>query len=311
MKIFETYSKRQKGLPDVFNYEPIPQKFKNQVYHIWKDFFSQENIKKDLVNRGWKEIFSTICREEGEKHLYFDGFTSHGSPQYQVEGYFDEQKDTNKILDVIEVSLYYIMIIEKLVGKNNFIKIYYTHEDCVRDLNQRFKENGLGYELKNDRIIKIDNKLLHKEIIQPALFFTQNTDYKSVNEEFIKAHEHFRFNRYGECLNESLKAFESLLKIICAKNNWSYNESDTAKPLINKVLKQNFLPSYHESQLSALRQLFESSIPTLRNKNSGHGKGTQNLVIPEYLASYVLYMTGSTINFLIETQMDYEKLHSV
>ncbi len=104
-----------------------------------------------------------------------------------------------------------------------------------------------------------------------------------------------------------MKAFESTMKIISSKNKFEYEENYTAKLLINVLLKNNFLPNYHESQLSAIKQLLEGSIPTIRNKNGGHGKGISKISVPDSLANYMLYITGATIRLLVETQIDLEK----
>lgn len=44
--------------------------------------------------------------------------------------------------------------------------------------------------------------------------------------------------------------------------------------------------------------MLESSIPTGRNKLSGHGQGTTPTNIPDYLVAYMLHMTASTVVFL-------------
>ena len=40
--------------------------------------------------------------------------------------------------------------------------------------------------------------------------------------------------------------------------------------------------------------MLESSIPTGRNKLSGHGQGTTPVSVPDYLVAYMLHMTAST-----------------
>lgn len=54
--------------------------------------------------------------------------------------------------------------------------------------------------------------------------------------------------------------------------------------------------------MNAIKQLLEGSIPTVRNKNSAHGAGNTTIVVPDYLANYMLYLTGATIRLLVDTQ---------
>ena len=317
MVIFDTYSKRQKGLPDVFKYDKISEKLKNQIYHIWNDFLDQDYFDSELKRIVRKHIYETILKEEGKKQLHYNGMFKDDNPVTQVEKYFEDLKDTEKILDVVEITFYFIGKMEALQKDRNIYQyqsnrtISYSTDRAITDLNCRFKENGIGYEFSNNQIIRIDNKLLHNETIQTALNLLSEPDYKNANEEFLKAHEHYRHGRNQECLNECLKAFESTIKIICKKNGWTFNETDTAKPLINILITNSFLPTYNESSLSAMRQLLEGSIPTVRNKNSGHGQGTKKITVADNLANYMLYITGSTIRLLVDIQNDNEKKPSL
>ncbi|MDE2740031.1 MAG: hypothetical protein OXI58_00435 [Gemmatimonadota bacterium] len=95
---------------------------------------------------------------------------------------------------------------------------------CVEELNNRFKEHGVGYQFTNGQIICIDSEFIHTEVVKPAL----------------------------------------------------------------KLLDQQ-----HYAGL-------ESSVPTGRNKLSGHGQGTTPVSVPDHLVAYMLHMTASAIVFLAE-----------
>lgn len=308
MGIFNTYSKGLKGLPDVYTYDNIEQKVRNQVFHIWNDFFKQQCFEP-LVDTARKEIYETICKEEGVKLLISGGyFSANEDCKNQVEGYFEGLKDTAKILDAIQITFYYMELLEKLTIEHNpYFPIPYSVGQAIKDLNHRFRENGIGYEYSNGKILRIDHKLLHQETIRPTLSLLSEKKFKNANDEFLKAHEHYKHKRNQECLNESLKAFESTIKIICKENNWTFNQTDTAKPLINILLTNNFLPSYNESSLNALKQLLEGTVPTVRNKNSAHGAGNTSIIVPDFLANYMLYITGATIRLLVDTQNEKKK----
>lgn len=240
MGISETYSNSKKELPDVFIYDAIEIKLKNQIYHIWNDFFDQK-VFDNYEEKAKEEIFKQLCKTEGKKKLYHDIYGYRNDYEKQVEKYFEEISDVEKILDVIQITFYYVELVEKLVLNNNpYTSINYSAKEAIEDLNYRFKENGVGYEYSNGKIIRIDNKLLHQETIKFTLLLLTEKKYKNANDEFIKAHEHFKHRRNQECLNECLKSFESTMKIICDENKWLYNQNDTAKPLINILITNNF-----------------------------------------------------------------------
>ena len=124
------------------------------------------------------------------------------------------------------------------------------------------------------------------------------------NEEFLKAHKLYREKNYKDCVNNCLNAFESCLKVICKKRGWNYTEKDTANRLIAIVFDKGLIPQLMQSHFSALRSTLESGVPTVRNKRTGHGQGTNQIAVPEYIASYILHLTAS--NILLLTKADEE-----
>jgi len=309
MGTFNTYSKNKFGIPNILKYDDISDKLKNQIFYIWNNFFEQPNFPKDVVAEIREIIYKTIKEETGLKNLHSNSLFSDDNPIRQVDEYFSNLNDTDKILDVIHIVFHYMNRLQEYFDDRFYIKNPYRFESAREDLNIRFKENGYGYELLNDKIIKIDNNLLHNETISNTIKFLSNSAFENANEEFLKANEHYRYGRFQETLNECLKSFESTMKIICEENNWEYNkEKDTAKDLIAHLFSNNFFKSYHDNYFASLRQLLSSNIPTIRNKNSGHGQGIEKKIVPERLAKYLLYSTGSTINLLVETHLDNNKL---
>jgi len=116
----------------------------------------------------------------------------------------------------------------------------------------------------------------------------------------MKAHEHYRNGRNKECLNECLKAIESTLKTICKIKNWQYAETDTARKLIQICFTNNLVPTYTQNQFTSLQNLIESGVPTIRNKQGGHGQGQNIINVDDKLTQYALNLTGTNIIFLIK-----------
>jgi len=56
-----------------------------------------------------------------------------------------------------------------------------------------------------------------------------------------------------------------------------------------------------QSSLLGLRSVLES-VPTTRNKLSGHGQGTQQIQITEETAAFVIHSTAANILFLAERE---------
>lgn len=281
MKVFDLFSKRQKRergeVPDVYQYEDIPQPLRVQVVHILRDALWEEY---DLDP--YEIIHKVLCREYG----VFSLVESYNSYSAAVFNFFLSTTEIEKAIDVIEVSLGHPEIEHSNI------------HDAIDELNYRFREHGVGYQYESGKIIRIDSQLIHSKVVQPAMSMLSDPIYEGANAEFLSAHEHYRKRRYKECLNDCLKAFESCLKAICEKRGWDYKPTDNAKRLIDIVFAHELIPNFMQSHFSALRNTLESGVPTVRNRMSGHGQGSQEVPVPESIAGYALHLTASNILLL-------------
>jgi hypothetical protein len=306
MAIFDLFSKRQKRLrgdvPDIYTYDNIPDSLKVQIVHIIQDAIGEDKGHYGASNRpkqAYETIFDILCREYGKFSLT-DGFRE--GKQEQVLNYFLQTKDTEIAIDIIELSFKYI---DRIIKKDfqqyaHTTTVKLSPDDAIAELNERFKENGIGYSFDGGEIIRIDSTYTHTEITKPVISLLHSNKFKGANEEYLKAHEHYRHGRNKECLAECLKAFESTMKVICKEKGWIYNETDTAKKLIQVCFQNGLVPTFTQNQFTSLQNLLESGIPTIRNKLGGHGQGQTPQKVDDEMTRYGLNLTGTNIIFLVE-----------
>ena len=293
--ITDLFSKRQKRrrgeVPDVYQYEIIPKELRIQVIHIWLDAFGE--IHASGAASVYENIHKKLCREYGRITLG----ESYESPLESVVRFLSETKDTAKVIDIIELSFRYI---DKYVPGHTyeFTNRKISPDDAITELNYRLHEHGVGYQYESGIMVRVDSQFTHSEVVRPALSMLSAPMYEGANAEFLSAHEHYRSKRYKECLNDCLKAFESCIKAICKKKKWGYNEKDTASRLIEIVFSKELIPSFMQSHFSALKNTLMDGIPTARNRLSGHGQGSEEVAVPEYIAAYALHLTASNILLL-------------
>ncbi|MHC4406100.1 MAG: DUF7014 domain-containing protein, partial [Planctomycetota bacterium] len=91
------------------------------------------------------------------------------------------------------------------------------------------------------------------------------------------------------------------MKIVCHHKGWPYKQKDTAKVLITTCLDKGLVPTFSQQQLTSLRTLLESGVPTVRNKQSGHGQGMEQHDVPQHLARYALHLTAATVLLLADS----------
>ena len=309
---YELFSQRQQRMrgeiPDTYQYETIPDELRVQILYIWEKVWGTANynnfgeIQLSLpIYEAYKSIETTLREEYGV--LALDGGDDPDEDGYGfyrvVRDFLLKTEDTNKVIDVIEVSFRYIDQMTRDIPPDSI-----SPDETIDQLNRRFRQHSIGYQYESGQIVKMDTQYTHTEMVKPALSFLSDPIYEGANEEFLNAHEHYRNGRYKECLNDCLKAFESCLKIICQKRGWSYGERDTATPLIEIVFDHDLIDSHMKSHFTALGSTLKSGVPTVRNRLSGHGQGPKEIVVPEYIASYILHLTASNILLLAKADED-------
>ena len=295
MAEYEIFSKRQKRLrgelPDTYRYDDLPNPLRVQVVFILRDVCLEVCGNHLETQLDWfEEIHNYLARKYGVFRLHRSGDTAR-----EIVEKFILVDNVDRVLDVIEVSLRIAYINEvppETVKELNRL---------VEELNGYFHENGIGYQFESGLVAKVNSKFQHQEVVKPALHLLRASHFAGAEKEFRKAHKHYRKKEFEDAISESLKALESTLKVICKRKKWLFDEEkDTAKKLIQIVFSHGLIPKYLQSQFTSLQSLLESGVPTMRNRDSGHGRGTTRRRIPSCLAAFALHLTASAIVFLAE-----------
>lgn len=311
MAIMDLFSKRQRRergeLPDVYQYDKIPSHLRVQIIQILKETLGNEKEYYDKykkVRPTYNFIVNALRREYGVFNLY-----KIYSDQNKVNELFDfilKEVDAEKVLDAVELSFKGIDLMTRGYDYRdiNSAKASSMADSAIEELNHRFNESGVGYQYEKGMIVRIDSTYTHSEIVKPTLDLLRGEDYSGVNDEFLRAHEHYRNGNYKEALNETLKALESTLKVICNNKGWSCDEKDTVKKLLDVCFEKELIPGFWQSHFSSLRSTLESGVPTARNRLGGHGQGAQRTEVPSYIASYCINLTASAILLLVQAAED-------
>jgi hypothetical protein len=150
MSIIDLFSKRQKRIrgdvPDVYQYEEIPQALRVQIVHIWKDAFGDHAGYRGGARNAYKFIHDALCREYGMFQLQEHA----DNPLEAVANFLLRTKDVEKAIDVIELSFRYIdRTVRKHSHEHEGIKL--SPNKAIAELNARFREHGVGYQYVHPR----------------------------------------------------------------------------------------------------------------------------------------------------------------
>lgn len=309
MAIFDLFSKRQRRLrgevPDVYTYDQVPDQLRVQLVHVFRDLLGQPQhpyyqSTHEKPAETYKLIVDVLCREYGRLAL---GDNQYVDRDYSIEllNFFLKTTNAEQALDVIELCA---KVADRITRNWE-----YLHESDpsrrvdagVEEINGRLREHGVGFQIEDGELVRVDSDLLHSEAVKPALSLLRTKDFAGPRDEFLGAYEHYRKGNFEEALTEALKAFESTMKAICDQKKWSYDAGATAKKLVNVCLSNGLVDPFWESHFAGLRATLENGIATVRNKLGGHGQGSKQREVPREVVAYALHLTAATIVLLIES----------
>jgi hypothetical protein len=315
MAVFDIFSKRTKrsttASTEVFRYDQIPHPLRIQLLTALDDARTRICDRtipeyRALGTEG-TDIFAEACvvlrRELGRGRLVNVRKRVRSLDESQSQALCDEftvffeNCEAAEVLDGVEIVMKFI---ENAEG-NHLLDQECNTKTVAAEINRRFLDHGVGYQYQSGQIIVATNSMLHSEVLTPALILLGDTRFGGANEEFLKAHEHYRHGRFPECLVDCLKTFESTLKIICDLRKWPYKPTDTAKALIDTCLTNDLVPTFTQQQLTSLRTLLESGVPTIRNKQAGHGQGATRHHVSPQLTRFGLHLTAAVVVLLVES----------
>lgn len=301
MPILNLFSRRQKEsreeVLDVYQYSKMSAKLRNQIIFLMKrlfEFDSRYSPNKYYLLR----IVEELRMEYGVRRLsvarneYAEFEDSYFYEDHELFDFIFNENDIAKVFDAVEMLLLAV----------NTFRNEVEYDLIINEINHRFRDDGFGYQYEGGEFVRIDSHLVHAQVVKPALVLLSSPEYSGAQQEFLKAHEHYRTGNHKESLNECLKAFESTMKVICQKRGWVITARATCKDLIQVCYDNELFPQFWQQHFSGLRASLEGGIPTGRNRLSGHGQGSVPTDVPEQLVAYMLHMTASTIVFLVESE---------
>jgi hypothetical protein len=307
MPVLDLFSKRQRRLrgdvPDVYEYDQLPPTLRVQVIHILRDALGGKPRASEGTAKSWKcyeTIVNTLCREYGVFYLGREPRQRSRERDWSNE-LFDfllQEKEVDRVLDAIEISFRIVDIYSRSFEFMNRRNANEIADASLAELNVRFREHGIGFQFEGHEIVRVDSQFVHEEAVKPVLRVLSGQRYAGAQDEFLRAYGHYRNHRGKEAINDALKAFESTLKVICARRKWIVEEHATSKALIDAAYQNGLIPVFWQTSMSGLRSVLENGIPTGRNRLSGHGQGEQPTEVPDHIVAYVLHLTASAVLFL-------------
>jgi hypothetical protein len=306
--VFKSFTQRQKegqaSFSDVFIYDHVPLTLRNQLVRTWERLFGQGWASHYGPNEIWVR-FQEFTEEAIGVHNMVAG--SNKGREALIE-FFRTKATDAQVLDIVDCFVRLAPVADRC---SQALKHRYQSsidaETAVQEVNERLREHQLGYEAvfsNKPYLIRKDNEHVHRDIVLPALRLLHDEAFKGADDEYRKAHRHYRDGNYRDCIANCLSAFESTMKTICDRRSWSYKSDDRAKGLINACLDNGLLPGFMESHLNTIRQGLGDGAPVVRNKLGPHGQGAEIKEVPSHFAEFMLHETAAIILLLLGAYKD-------
>lgn len=314
--IFDLYSKRTKrqansNLSDVYQYDSVPNTLRVQVQQILVDAIGPQfrpapyatGAPRGHNRDAWEFIHKTLCRELGVHSL--------DNQQLAMENVigFVGKADINEFLDTVEMCCTYIINL-KITSEHNRKNLGITQEpdSAIDEINYRFREACLGYQIEEGKFIRLDSQFMHQEVVKPAIHILNSEEFSGPRAEFLSAHESFRNGDYEQAIILASNSFESTLKVVCDKNRWVYQQGARATDLLRSVKSNGLWPDYLDGSFDQLIATLSSGLPKVRNNAAAHGQGAEPRSTPPYIAAYALHLAGAKIILIAEAQKNLSKV---
>ena len=268
--------------------EKIPINTRQKIFFVIQEYgyeirglgFSAQHVS-DLNNLRYQ-----ICKHKGILNINDEILDNKSINKWLLEC------SVIDFLRTIEIFIY-IKIQYKTNAENKICLI------AINEINDIFRIDKIGYEIVNGKIIKYDSEYLKDDVIKQTISLLHSSDFKGPLEEFEKALNHFLKKEYKDTIQEANNSFESTMKSILTKLSINFDpQKDNASKLLQILYDNNVIYIHTQEFTNNLKKMLQG-LPTIRNKQSGHGQGLDPIEIYKSYAGLSLHLAGSFIVFLI------------
>lgn len=285
---------REKGdTPDVYQYEAMSNGLRRQIIMKMDSISSLHYYNLTGYGAIYGIVLPPLRQEKKEFILANRGYDQYEADTREFQNWFLNEADIDFLLTGLEMFLRVASVAQ--------CRDEYQRGIEIAQINALMLEDGFGFQFADGDIIEIGTEFIHKEVVVPVLGLLSGVKYKTVNEEFRKAHSEYRHGDYEDSIHDCCNAFESMMKIIAAEQGWTeITDKSTVSGLVKAIFDHNFIPAYMAQEFTGLRTILEGGINTVRNKAGGHGQGANPRNIEKHVAEFQLNQTASVLKLLAE-----------
>lgn len=308
--ILSVFTRRQPARSEGYKASELSERLRSRILLLIRDVVSGEwpperlGLWGDYTQEYWNDLHNKLQHLHGRQKLSND--PQEREPREDALG-FILSCTPPEFFDFLELSFRTPPVLRILPDGNELVDAineifrvenapHLTRLVTVgeHDATARFGKGGTVIRtVAHPQVILVDEQPTHTEAVQPALTVLAAPHFEAANLEFRDALEEYRKGHYGDCLTKCCSSFESVMKSLCRRKAWQFNENkDTAAPLLKTIIAQSNLDPFFEQPLML--------IATMRNRlSSSHGGGTSIRSVERHVAQYGVTSTAGAILLLV------------
>ena len=305
--IFDVFSRRSAPQAKGYETDAISFTLRNRVLLLYRDLLSGQWPNRYASQGGYtQEFWEDMARLL--QHLYGKPTLSTMPTRSAAEDAFGFVSQCNPahFFDFLELTFKTECLRRVIDDRNELVDAIneiFRVEDAPYQLTpmvmeEEESEGMYGREtyittVALPKVVRAEDEVTHSEAVAPALSVLAAPHFKTANLEFRDALEEYRKSHYGDCLTKCNSAFESVMKALCKRNQWSFDEKKaTAWPLLDIIVSHSTLDKFFRDPLAL--------IGTMRNRlSSSHGGGTAVRNVERHVAQYAITSTAAAIVLLV------------
>jgi hypothetical protein len=309
---FRRIAEENGEIPDIWIYDELPQNVKAQIWMIFEQVdnnnYPAGELSKAICLYLQKEI-GVFQLSDGSIHSIYSDWSY---PNELRNFFFNEYNKKNDkqlhfryCLTVLELIM---KILLNKVESKEYIQNRKIYKEAIEEINYRLREARIGWAFNTDAelLIRIDTEATYQLAIEPAFHLLSDAKFSESVKDFAKAFEYYQVGTPKDlesAIASAVKALESTIRNICVIKNYNFDKNTTLQPLINVLIQNKYLPTYQDSFMNALGNIFVAS-GTIGNNIARHGKEEAKAkntmaILNDKLVEFVLAQAASTIVFLV------------
>lgn len=256
--------------------------FWEQMHNALEHLHGRVRLSKAQAQTPIEDALAFLLRCDAEEFFDFIELS------FKLESTWRVMSDENQLVDAINE----IFKVEN--APYQLTQIVKVNEPDTSSFPGGFPRTGTVIRtVAYPKVVRAEEEVTYTEAVAPALSVLSAPHFEAANLEFRDALDEYRKGHYGDCLTKCGSAFESVMKVVCKRNGWAFDEKkETAASLLKVVVSNSTLDPFFEQPLML--------IATMRNRlSSSHGGGTAVRSVERHVAQYAITSTAAAVVLLV------------